>query len=97
MLKPGFALLKKDDVSPKYEHPVDDINWTAGVGRPAGIYWLAGRSVIAGHGTAAEQNLLDRGAVLIATLRFDADPLERSHAGRIVERVHPGVLVRLDT
>jgi len=89
--------LKRDDVSPKYEHPVDDINWTAGVGRPAGIYWLAGKSVIAGHGTAAEQHLLDRGAVLIATVRFDADPLERSHAGRIVERVHPRVLVRLDT
>jgi len=85
--------LKKDYVPPKYEHPIDDINWTAGVGRPAGIYWLHGKSVIAGHGTAAEERLLDRGAILIATLRFDPDPLERTHRGRVVERVKAHRLV----
>lgn len=85
--------LKEEDIKPKYEHPVDDINWTAGVGQPAGIYWLEGRSVIAGHGTRAESRLLDLGAILIATLRFDPDPLERSHPGRVIERVDPRVYV----
>jgi hypothetical protein len=73
--------------APKYEHPVDDINWTAGVGRPAGVYWLDGRSVIATHDSAAESVLLDQGAILIATLRFDRDPLESQHHGCTVERI----------
>jgi hypothetical protein len=72
---------------PKYEHPIDDINWTIGVGRPAGVYWLDGLSVIAAHDSAAEAALLERGAILIATLRFDRDPLESLHHGRTVERV----------
>jgi hypothetical protein len=71
--------------APKYEHPVDDINWTAGVGRPAGVYWLDGRSVIATHDSPAEDVLIGRGAILIATLRFDRDPLEAAHPGRTVE------------
>jgi hypothetical protein len=71
----------------KYEHPVDDINWTAGVGCPAGVYWLDGRSVIAAHESEAESALLERGAILVATLRFDRDPLESLHHGRTVERV----------
>jgi hypothetical protein len=71
--------------APKYEHPIDDINWTAGVGKPAGVYWLDGRSVIAAHDSAAESALLERGAILIATLRFDRDPLESRHPGRVVE------------
>jgi hypothetical protein len=73
--------------APKYEHPVDDINWTAGLGQPAGVYWLAGRSVIAAHDTVAEQYLLDQGAILIATLRFDADPLETVRRTGCVERL----------
>jgi hypothetical protein len=73
--------------APKYEHPIDDINWTAAVGRPAGVYWLNGRSVIAAHDSAAELALLGRGAIPIATLRFDRDPLESVHYGRTVELV----------
>jgi hypothetical protein len=73
--------------APKYEHPIDDINWTSGVGKPAGVYWLAGRSVIAAHDSAAESGLLERGAILIATLRFDRDPLESVHPDRTVERL----------
>jgi hypothetical protein len=74
--------------APKYEHPVDEINWTAGVGRPAGVYWLDGRSLIAAHESQAEERLLERGAVLVATLRFDADPLDARRRGRLVERLH---------
>jgi hypothetical protein len=77
---------KKYEAS-KYEYPIDDINWTAGVGRPAGVYWLDGRSIIAAHDSEAESVLIQRGAILIATLRFDRDPLESLHHGRTVERM----------
>jgi hypothetical protein len=77
----------------KYEYPIHGINWTGGIGQPAGIFWLEGKSVIAAYGSAAEDYLLDRGAILVGTLRFDACPLERSHAGRTVDRVSPFVLV----
>ena len=79
---------------PKYEYPIRGLNWTAGVGQPAGIYWLNGESVIAGHSSDAEAYLLTEGAVLVATLRFDADPLEKTHRGRTVERVRPRRLVQ---
>jgi hypothetical protein len=75
--------------APKYEHPIDDINWTAGVGQPAGVYWLDGRSVIAAHDSAAESALLQRGAILIATLRFDRDPLESRYHGRMLQPMSP--------
>jgi hypothetical protein len=78
---------RKEYEAPKYEHPVDDINWTAGVGRPAGVYWLEGRSLIAAHDSAAEQRLLEEGAILIATLRFEAAPLETVRREGRVERV----------
>ncbi len=81
--------------SPQYEYPIDDINWTAGVGKPAGVYWLEGRSVIAAHDSAAEDALLERGAILIAPLRFARDPLESVHPGCTVERV-PALAVASD-
>ena len=72
---------------PKYAYPIHDINWTGGLGQPAGIYWLGGRSVIAAHGSAAEDRLLDLGAILMATLRFDGGVYERSFADRPVSPV----------
>lgn len=78
---------------PKYEFPVHDINWTTGAGKPAGVYWLEGRSVIAAHDSAAERALLEIGAILIATLRFEPDPLETTQRGRTVDRVHAPQLV----
>lgn len=72
---------------PGFEQYQDDINWTAGVGQPAGIFWLGGRCVMAAHDTAAEQRLLELGAILVGTLRFDADPLETVHRTGRVERV----------
>jgi hypothetical protein len=71
---------------PGYEQYEDDINWTAGVGKPAGVYWLHGRIVIAGHDTAAEERLLLQGAALIATLLFERDPREGFIRGHTVER-----------
>jgi hypothetical protein len=78
---------RKEYEAPKYEHPVDDVNWTAGLGQPAGVYWLAGRSLIAAHDTVAEQRLLEQGAILIATLRFDAAGLETVRRTGRVERL----------
>jgi hypothetical protein len=78
---------RKEYEAPKYEHPVDDINWTAGVGQPAGVYWLDGQSRLAAHESAAERYLLEQGAILIATLRFDPDPVEAVHRSGRVERV----------
>jgi hypothetical protein len=75
---------------PGYEHPVDEINWTAGVGQPAGIYWLAGESLIAAHESPAEDWLVAQGAVLIATLRFDRDLLDGRSPGARVERMAAG-------
>ncbi|HSJ08824.1 MAG TPA: hypothetical protein VK928_02895 [Longimicrobiales bacterium] len=72
---------------PEWEQHEDDINWTAGVGRPAGVYWIDGRSVIAAHGSPAEDHLVDQGAVLVATLLFEPDPRERVHRRGRVERV----------
>lgn len=72
---------------PGFEQYQDEVNWTEGIGRPAGVFWLGSRCVMAAHGTAAEERLLDMGAVLVATLRFDADPLERVHRSGRVERM----------
>ncbi|MEX1182792.1 MAG: hypothetical protein WEF86_06120 [Gemmatimonadota bacterium] len=80
-------VLERDYDALEYEHPVDDINRTAGVGRPAGVYWLDGGSIIAGHDTPAEARLVAAGAVLVATLRFDPDPAERMQRGRAVRRL----------
>jgi hypothetical protein len=77
---------------PKYEYPIHGLNWTAGAGQPAGIYWLDGESIIAGHESDAEAYLLAAGAVLVATLRFDPDPTEKTHRGRTVVAVQPRLL-----
>ena len=72
---------------PGFEQYQDDINWTDGAGRPAGIFWLGGRCVMAAHDTEAEEHLLGLGAVLVGTLRFDADPVETVHRTGRVERI----------
>ena len=78
---------EKRELQPKYEYPIFGINWTGGIGRPAGIYWLDGKTTLAAHGSLAEDRLIDQGAILVGTLRFDACPFERVHSGRTVDRV----------
>jgi hypothetical protein len=84
----GVEMPDKRDQKAKYEYPIYGINWTGGIGRPAGIYWLDGRSVMAAHGSAAEDRLLDQGAILVGTLRFDGQLGEQYHAARSVRRVN---------
>jgi hypothetical protein len=77
----------RDELGTEYFLDVHEHQWAHGVGHPAGIYWLNGRSVIAAHSSRAEQVLIDHGAILVATLLFEPDPLEGRHEGHCVERL----------
>jgi hypothetical protein len=74
--------MKRD--KPDYHLPIAGSAWSSSVELGAGIYFLEGRTHVAGHSSAAERALLERGAFLIASLRFDREILERSHASRSV-------------
>ncbi|GEM_PF-2517714 len=67
---------------PDYEHPVLGIAWTSGVGGPAAIFLLEGECHVAGAASPAARYLERKGALRIATMRFDRDPHEASHSGR---------------
>jgi hypothetical protein len=70
-----------------YEFPYLDVAWTRGGDPAAGIFLLAGRCHIAAYDSPAARALVDGGALHVAGVRFDAEPRERSHAGRSVRRV----------
>jgi hypothetical protein len=73
--------------SPKYHIPRAARAWNEGVERHgAGIFFLDGACHFAARRSTAEQELLERGALLIGSVRFDTAPHEASHAGRAV---HP--------
>lgn len=76
------GLMKFD--SPDYEFPIAGSAWTHRVELGAGIYYLDGSTHVAGHGSAAEHDLLHRGALLIARLHFEQNPYEGRQAGRTV-------------
>lgn len=78
---------------PKYEFPIEWRDWCTGAGQPATVLWWDGRTWFAGEGSAAERVLLERGAVPVATLRFDPAPLETVHAHAVVDRVPAMALV----
>lgn len=77
----------RDDTGTEYYLDVHEHQWADGVGQPAGVYWLNGRSVIAAHASHAEAKLIGKGAILVATLLFGPDPLEGRHDGHYVERL----------
>lgn len=70
--------------SPEYEFPIAGSAWTHRVELGAGIYYLDGLTHVAGHGSAAERDLLQRGALLFARLHFDQNPYEGRQPGRTV-------------
>jgi len=74
-------MAEKEYEKAKYEHPIFGINWTGGIGRPTGIYWLDGDTVFAVHGSRAEERVLELGGILVATLRFDRDPFSEAYRG----------------
>jgi hypothetical protein len=77
----------REEIEPDHILDIHDRQHGSVVGRPAGIFWLDGRCVMAAHDTIAEARLLEIGAILVGTLRFDPDPLESVHPGVAVERV----------
>ena len=56
----------------KYEFPIDDIARQHKADAPAGVYLLDGAWHLAAHDSLAEVLLVDRGALLVATLTFTA-------------------------
>lgn len=81
---------RRSPEDPGFEQFQDDISWSIGVGKPAGIFWLAGSVRMATHDSVAEDHLLRQGAVLVGTLRFDPDPIESVHRTGRVERLNAG-------
>ncbi len=87
-----FARMEPKD--PAYEYPVEWINHTEGMARPAGIYLLDGAVRLAARHSAAEASLLRAGALYVATLCFGPSPFERGFSGRAVRATAPARLVR---
>jgi hypothetical protein len=63
--------MKRD--KPESELPIAGSAWSTRVELGAGIYFLDGRTHVAGHHSPAERELVERGALLIASLRFDRE------------------------
>ncbi|HEV2131128.1 MAG TPA: hypothetical protein VGR27_08495 [Longimicrobiaceae bacterium] len=74
--------------SPDYAFPIAGSAWTHRVELGAGIYYLDGGTHVAGHGSAAEYDLLQRGALLVARLHFDQNPYEGRQTGRTVRALN---------
>lgn len=54
----------------EYEFPIDELRKREPADAPAGVYLLDGAWHLAAHDSAAEQRLLELGALLVATLTF---------------------------
>jgi hypothetical protein len=54
-----------------WEQIVDEHAREPGIGAPAGIFLLAGEYHVAAYTSRAEERLVERGALLIATVHFD--------------------------
>jgi hypothetical protein len=65
---------------PKYELPVEGIRRTSGVGHPAGLFLLDGDLHVVARWSEAERDLLERGAIHFADLRFDHGAVAESRA-----------------
>lgn len=66
------------------EKAIAGSSWISSVELGAGIYLLDGRTHLAGHSSPAERLLVERGALLVASIRFDPDPHEAAHPTRSV-------------
>jgi hypothetical protein len=80
------------EIAKDQETPLFGYDWSAGIGQPAGLFWLEGRCIVAGLGTRAEAYLTTRGAVPVGRLHFGRDPLEGRVPGA---RVTPVVASRV--
>jgi hypothetical protein len=60
-----------DSPVPKYVFPYQIPAFATGAPPAAGVYYLDGRCHVAGETSHEEADLLERGALRIATVRFD--------------------------
>lgn len=58
---------------PEYELPIPGPAWTRGAGHPAAVYYLAGSCHFVAASSPGEDELVGRGGIRIATVRFDRD------------------------
>jgi hypothetical protein len=66
----------------EYEFPIDHFAQREKADAPAGVYLLDGRWHLAAHDSLAEDRLLERGALLVATLTFTS-PARPVHVSEI--------------
>jgi hypothetical protein len=66
----------------EYEFPIDDLTRRERADAPAGVYLLDGAWHLAAHDSAAEDRLLELGALLVATLTF-TPPARPLHVSEI--------------
>ena len=68
-------------IRPEYEFPIEGRAWTRGELPTAGVFFLDGDChIVAQHGPAA-LDLEERGALLVALVRFDRDVREGRSSG----------------
>jgi hypothetical protein len=77
------------------QNPIFAVHWTAGIGRPATMFWFEGQVLLAGIGSRAEEWLLDRGAIAVGMLRFGGSGADGERAGdsAAVVPLSPGCIV----
>ncbi|HEX5726326.1 MAG TPA: hypothetical protein VFX98_12715 [Longimicrobiaceae bacterium] len=73
--------MKESEIHLRYGDHDPELAREQRVGDPAGIYLLEDRYFVAVFGTRAEERLLERGALLVASLVWDPEEAERSVAG----------------
>jgi hypothetical protein len=54
-----------------WEERIDERQREPGIGQPAGVFLLDGEYHVAAYTSRAERRLVDRGALLIASVTFD--------------------------
>jgi hypothetical protein len=83
-----------DSLFPKFVLPAPDVVWRPRIEDGAGVYMLGTAIHFVTPGSTAELEVTEAGAVRVGTLRFDADPTERSHRNRPVLPVAAAIALR---
>ena len=83
-----------DSLFPKFVFPAPDIVWRPEIEDGAGVYMLGTALHFVTPGSAMELEVIEAGALRVGTLRFDADPTERTHRGRRVRPVAAALALR---
>ena len=84
-----------DSLFPKFVFPAPDIVWRPAIEDGAGVYMLGAAVHFVTPGSTLELEMVAAGALRVGTLRFDADPTERSHRHRPVRAVAAARAVRV--